>query len=420
MPAKSHRSDYLILGTLVTLTILIVLGFIWAGWLQDDALQKRFIRSARSTREDGVKGFYTLLANQGFAVSTHEGRLQRESLEGVGVLVCLDPIVPINADEVAELRHCLQKGLVLITTYAPHGLIDSLELLPDRPAHKREPFKQQQQAKDFEQTSVPLEDRPLPLARDIHKVCMHTKSVIKPKDNQGMPKAVDSLFRDTVGLRIAEYPIHTGSLVLLSDSSFLANESLGQADNAVLAVNLIAHALHNASAPTLLFDEYHFAYDGQHRGMGILSTLLVTTPAGWAVLCLALAGILLLLYKGRQFGPRRDLVTETRRSKMDYIEAVGATYCAAQAQDLTLRIIYQNVKQKLACHVGLPVTTANNVLAAALARETSMDTAKSEMTLNECETLLANPGVTSAQLQKALQQLSSIEIEVIHEHNRRK
>jgi hypothetical protein len=415
MPAKTHKTDYLILGTLVTVTAVILLGFIWAGWLQEDALQERFIRSAHSAREDGVKAFYTLLAGQGIAVSTNEQRFQRESLAQVGVLVSLDPVVSINAAEVMELRRCLERGLILITTHIPHGLVEELKDLPSSsPGRSRKTIKRRNKPDEFKRTPVPQGDRGLPLAQDIHTVCIRSKTVITPKGDQESLTSVP-LFRDSIGLRVVEYPIGAGRLILLSDSSFLANERLAHDDNAVLAVNLIAHVLQSESARSLMFDEYHFAYGGSHQGMGILGALLLTTPAGWAVLCLALAGILLLIYQGRQFGPRHDLVTETRRSKLDYIQAVGATYCAAQAHGLCLRHIYHAFRQKLATHAGLPVTAANKVLITELSRHTPMDGVTSESALNNCDALLSGTQVSAGQLHRALQQLSKIEMEVFHE-----
>ena len=416
MGAKTHTSDYLILGTLVTLTTVILLGFIWVGWLQDEALQERFIRSAHSTREDGVKAFYTLLAGQGIAVSTNEQRFQRESLAQVEVLVSLDPVVPVNAAEVMELRQYLEQGLILISTHIPHGLIDTPNGLPKRSAgHSRKSIRRRSKSSDFKHSSVDSGNRGLPLARDIHTVCLRSEKVITPKDDPNSPVTGNPLFRDSIGLRIVEFPIGAGRLILLSDSSFLANEGLGRDDNAVLAVNLIAHALPSESTQSLMFDEYHFAYGGSHQGMGILSALLLATPAGWAVLCLALAGSLLLMYKGRQFGPRRDLVTETRRSKLDYIQAVGATYCAAQAHGLCLKHLYHEFRQKLAAHTGLPVTAANNVIITQLSRHTPIDRITSESALNDCDALLSGAQVSAGQLHRALQQLSKIEMEVFHE-----
>jgi hypothetical protein len=417
MPAKTHRSDYLILGTLVAITAVILLVFAWAGWLHEDALEKRFIQSVHSTREDGVKAFYTLLEGQGIAVSTHKKRLQMESLQDVGVLVSLNPMVAINGAEAAELQACLEKGLILICTHVPDGLIPKLDGLPRwRAPGLRKSVRRRLKPESFKDSLVREDGRELPLAQDVNTVCLRSTTVIEPKDTQEVPVPGTALFSDAAGLRVAEYLMGAGRLILLSDSSFLANQGLGRHDNSVLAVNMIAHALNYARTQTLVFDEYHFAFSGEHHGARILSVLLMTTPAGWAILCLAAAGILLLIYQGRQFGPRHDLVTETRRSKLDYIQAVGASYCAAKAHGLALRLIYQGFKQKLAAHTALPPTTANHVIIAELSRQIPIDTAKSESALNYCDELLSNPKVSAGQLQKALQQLRSIEMEIFHEH----
>lgn len=418
MPTKTHRSDYLILALLVVLCAVILLLFAWTGWLREDSLEERFIRSVYSTREDGVKAFYTLLEGQGIAVSTLEQPLQVEPLPEVGVLVSLNPIVAFNAAEVAELRTYLEQGLVLISTYVPDGLIKGLDdlLPPGRPLHTQKALRKRLDADEFKASSVRGKDRELALALDVNTVCMRTTTVIKPKNEPEDTVAGTALFNDTAGLRIAEYPVGAGRLVLISDSSFLANGFLGRRDNSVLAVNMVAHALQHAPTPTLVFDEYHLSYGSGHHGAKILGVLLVTTPAGWAILCLGAAGVLWLIYKGKQFGPRHNPLTETRRSKLDYIEAVGATLCAAKAHDLTLKLIYQAFRQRLAAHTALPPSSSNQVIIAELSRRTAIDAAKSEAALDDCDELLAGPSVSAAQLQGALRQLSTIETEIFHEH----
>jgi hypothetical protein len=54
---------------------------------------------------------------------------------------------------------------------------------------------------------------------------------------------------------------------------------------------------------------------------------------------------LFLLYQGRQFGP--IVSAQRRRSKMEDVQAVGATYRAAGAHRLTLRLLYNWVRQRL-------------------------------------------------------------------------
>ena len=417
MATKTHGSDYLILGTLVALCAATLLVLAWAGWLRQDTLQTRFIRSVNSTRADGVKALYTLVQGQGIAVSTLEKPLQMESLHNVGVLVSLNPIVPFNAAEVAELRKHLEQGLILICTYVPDGLIEGLDVLPRRrPLHTQKAVRRRMKADDFKASAVPEDGKDLALALDINTVCMRTTTVIKPKDKRESPVPSIALFSDTTGLRIAEYPMGAGCLLLMSDSSFLANGFMGRQDNAVLAYNTVVHALNQARTPTLVFDEYHLAYGSGQYGAQILSTLLVTTPAGWAILCLGAAGVLWLIYKGRQFGPRHSPTTETRRSKLDYIEAVGATLCAAKARGLTLKLIYHAFKQRLAAYTALTPSSANQVIVAELSRRTAIDTAQSEAALDDCDELLRSPSVSAAQLQGALRQLSTIETEVFHEH----
>ena len=129
-------------------------------------------------------------------------------------------------------------------------------------------------------------------------------------------------------MRIAQGKVGRGRLILLSDSSFLANVNIARGDNAVLAANLVSCARAEAGGPKVVFNEFHFGSGGFGQGLGVLAGMLFTTSPGWAVLALTAAGILCLFYKGRQFGPRRGFGQQRRRSKLEYVRAVGATYRA--------------------------------------------------------------------------------------------
>lgn len=213
-------------------------------------------------------------------------------------------------------------------------------------------------------------------------------------------------------MRIVEHRIGHGRVIVLSDSSFLANGLIARVDNAVLAVNLVAYALAQSPRETTVFDEYHFGYGSGHGGFHLLAGLLLTTSPGWAVLSLTVAGILFLLYKGRQFGPRRTLGGARRRSKIQYAGSVGATFRVAGAHRLTLDLIGSWFRQRLASTVGLTPNASNDALAGALAKRRGVDRAQCHRALNECDRLVARPRISERQLRAAVTQLAEIEKEI--------
>jgi hypothetical protein len=208
-------------------------------------------------------------------------------------------------------------------------------------------------------------------------------------------------------------------LIVLSDSSFLANGQIGKSDNSVLAVNLVSYALSKAGGSKVVFDEYHLGYGHHESGLDVMGVLLFTTAAGWAVLSLTAAGVLYLIHKGRRFGFRRDLERKQRRSKLEYIYGVGATYRAAGANRLTLELIVFWLKRKLTNLVGLPQNASNGVIAAALSRRTGVDPRQYKGIFDKCDRLLARARLSERHLLLTMKQLAQIETEVFNEHRNR-
>jgi hypothetical protein len=188
----------------------------------------------------------------------------------------------------------------------------------------------------------------------------------------------------------------------------------------VLAANLVCFALSKAGGTNVVFDEYHQGSGHHTSGFSVLGKLLFTTPAGWAVLSLTVAGVLYLMYKGRRFGSRRDIERKQRRSKLDYIYGVGATYRAAGAHRLVLELVYDWLKRKLTGLTGLAHNATNETIATELSRRTNTDGRQYKEVLDRCDRLLARKKLSERNLLLATKQLARIEMEVFNEHRSRK
>ena len=211
-----------------------------------------------------------------------------------------------------------------------------------------------------------------------------------------------------------------GRLIILSDSSFLANGQIGKSDNSILAANLVAYALSKARGNRVVFDEYHLGYGYHETGFGVLSKLLFTSPAGWAVLSLTAAGVLFMLQEGRRFGFRRSLETKKRRSKIEYIYGVGSTYRSAGATRLTLKLVLTGLKRRATGLVGLAQNASNQLIATELSRRTGADPRQYQEVLDRCDRLLGRAGLSERHLLLTMRQLAQIEMEIFNEHRNRK
>jgi hypothetical protein len=124
--------------------------------------------------------------------------------------------------------------------------------------------------------------------------------------------------------------------------------------------------------------------------------------------------VLLLLYKGRQFGPRRGLPGQRRRSKLEYVYAVGATFRAAGAHRLTLDLLAAGFRQRITRSIGLIPSASNDAIAGELARRGKLDSAESRRILDDCDRLMARAVISERELQRAAEQLARIEREVLN------
>ncbi len=201
-------------------------------------------------------------------------------------------------------------------------------------------------------------------------------------------------------------------MIVLAESSFLANGWIGRADNAILAANLVGYAVSKGRGGRVAFDEYHLGYGRRESRWGALAGMLFGTSAGWGILVVTFCGLLLLLAKGRRFGTRRAPGRARRRSKLEFVRSVGATYRAAGANRITLRLIYTWLIGRCARAVGLPESAPSGVIADALARRTGRGRHRYERAFKSCQDALAGGRLSGRRLSGALAALAEIESEV--------
>jgi len=410
MSPKNHKSEYTILALLGLVTAVALLWMAWSGLLREQRAGRTGVRTTRSTSDDGTLICYTLFERLGLPVERSNEMLVADQLAGVGTVFLIDPIVPVGAAEVQDLGAWVARGGVLVTT----EVIARLYPAPRKPAKESprssRPYVPPQVEGYF--TEVPEAAKSLPLAREVAATFFETSDALPP-DPKAPTSGMQPLFAEGRGVRIAQWNVGRGRVIFLRDSSFLANVNIAQGDNAILAANLVSYAQAQAGGPRVVFNEFHYGA-GFGQGMGVLAIMLMTTSAGWAVLALTAAGILFLFYQGRQFGPRRGFGQQRRRSKLEYVRAVGATYRAAGAHRLTLRLIHTWFRQQMMNQTGLTASASNSLVARELARRGRSTAADYQHILDECDRVLSQPTISQRQLTTAVAQLARIEKEILH------
>jgi hypothetical protein len=204
--------------------------------------------------------------------------LRADRLGGAAVIFLIDPIVPVRAGETTDLGTWLARGGVLVTTDIPYELAPALDRL-----RKAQPARRPRRAPGAHETPVQTrvtsaEARSMPLARDVSAVQFETGIVLdrQPSDSNDSRDVLKPLFIDDCGIRLAEHALGRGRIILLSDSSFLANGRIAQADNAVLAANLVSYALAQSTGERVVICHVGFGGRGEIR---VLRHVLPRAPA---------------------------------------------------------------------------------------------------------------------------------------------
>jgi hypothetical protein len=357
---------------------------------------------------------YMLFDRFDIDVSRFERPLLSDTLKRQDVLFVIDPMFPFEEGEKGALVRWVRAGGVLVVSSSADRVIT--------PYFRRgewRDFDEEQWRRHLPHTQEEtLDYGGLPLERDVLAVDLATDEAIDP-DEPGLFDELERatpLFADDAGLRVAAYDMGNGRVIILADTSFLANAKIGEADNAILAANLAEYALAEAGGERVAFDEYHFGYGSRPTGWSILGAALWRTPLGWGVLCLIVAGVLFLVYKGRKFGTRYPPTRQRRRTKLEYVHSVGATYQAAGAHALSFHLIYGWFRREAASAVGLPASAPIEALAAAFARRATHNPHYYEEILTRCEEALDEDRLSSRRISALLERLAAIETEVFDGH----
>jgi hypothetical protein len=423
--AKKHKSDYFILGILGLLTASVLILLVIVDMVRQDRSESLGSRTTYSPNINGTIVPYTLFERLGISVTRSEKVLMRDVFDSADVLFQLDPVISMHADETEDMRAWLISGGVFICTEIPVDFANDLRSL----GRNRIRFgrfgpmqRRSNQIESSELTSIPVEHNRLPLARDVSEISFDTSEVLRidVTDSNKPSSSIEPLLVDDHGVRIATQKFGRGRFIVLSDSSFLANGKIGKNDNSILATNLVYYALSEAGGTKVVFDEYHQDPSHHTGGFNVLSKSLFTSPAGWAVLSLTVAGVLYLIYKGRRFGSRRDIKKKQLRSKLDYVYSVGATYRAAGANRLVLELVHDWLKRRMTGLAGLVHNASNETIASELSRRTDADRRRYKEILDQCDRLLAQKRLSQRDLLLAIKQLARIEMEVFNEYRSRK
>ncbi len=146
---------------------------------------------------------------------------------------------------------------------------------------------------------------------------------------------------DVVAWRFAV--VGGGRAILLAEARYVSNDALRDTEVGLLVLPWLL----DEHPERFTFDEYH---QGFGEGGSILSATwswMTGSPAGWALLQLAFAGIVLLLVLTIRFGPALQVIQRERRSPMEHLTALAVGLERAGGHTAAVRLIANGLRRRL-------------------------------------------------------------------------
>ena len=247
----------------------------------------------------------------------------------------------------------------------------------------------------------------LAVAKSSAKLTSHLRKLVQDEHKLPTISPVEAdeqtpLLADDAGVLVMRLKVGTGTIDVLSDADILGNGQIGQADNAVLAMNLI----YAQGAPAVIyFDEYHHGrrarpFAGERLpGASVFAAI-------WAILlCLAiyLSGSLWC------FGQPVPLSPEPRRSLAEHVEAFAGLYEGAQATGAALTMIARRFESRLTALTGLGPAAPAEELARAVARAADIDAAALSQLLTELQSIDPDTRLSAAEMLRLVRRITHFE-----------
>lgn len=203
---------------------------------------------------------------------------------------------------------------------------------------------------------------------------------------------------------VADAQVGKGRVVLLTDPYLVANNGISEADNVILALNLLAER----PAGPIAFDEYHHGYGASTAGGGLLSYFR-GTPVPWMLAQIGLIAVLVVYSRGRRFGRPIPLKRERRTTNLEFVSSMANITRLAHATDLAMENIHAEFRKRLCRFGGVSARLENEKLAAAVARRSKLDAGELAALLNRCDGVSRGEHVSESELLKLVTGIREIE-----------
>jgi hypothetical protein len=300
-----------------------------------------YIPSTYSTAPHGAKAAYLLLARMGYRVERSEGPLSSiaDSADTHTVLILAEPARAPSQQEMAAVRQVLTRGGRVLAV----GFLGAAAV-PDENLDNQSP----KQLVGGICEAEPVGFSPLTAGG---KVVMRGVGSVWKLDRPSQRAA----FLCAGEGAVVTYPVGKGTVVWWASASPLENQDIAARGS----LDLLLNSLQLRQGDHIVWDESLHAEPAAAwdpwRDRVILALIAQ----------LLLAGLLLVLARGRRSGPLRPLPAPTRSSPLEFVRSLGGLYRSSGANDVPVTIAYERFRARLAERYG--VSRAQTADAATLA-----------------------------------------------------
>ncbi len=310
LPALS-RADRLLLSIVLLLAVLAGL----AAWLLLPPEKTGGIVKLPSTLYNagyGAKAAYLALDRLEYSTDRLRRPIDERTLEGIGVLFVLKPVVGMTEDEVTTLEEWVKAGHALVVAPGPPDESDGIATACNGGSCALHGDRSLDQWFDLAPTAGKADDRvqvdlranpPVPgwqpdrsdpLVAGIGPLVAGGGRRFSPTaplcgSLKEMPAVV--FWKDRLGTVGLHVKFGEGTVVALADTYPLSNLGVSEADNGLLLGNVV-RAMSDRYPGTVAFDEYHLGFPLRDWSAVAIAKLTFTGQWGWAMGQAALVGVL--------------------------------------------------------------------------------------------------------------------------------
>ncbi len=307
--------------------LVIGLAFFTA---RDESRLSAGLASSYNPGPEGVKAFYTLLEETAHPVRRWRlppARLpERESL----LFIVAAPANPLEEDDRTALEERAKNGATIMLFYnrALSAWLDTLGLAA-RPSAGAATFLLQTPAGHALLAPELRSD----WQNDDSSSESYGWTLTERRGRMDIVYGTDSL------VAVAEIPMGEGSVLVVHSPNYILNRFVARERNLDAIMRLVRYDARGQrrKLSRMLFDEYHQGFHGHESAIAILDELPVRVG-----LAIGLTALVLFVHSlSKRVGRPVPLRAVSRRSSLDYVQAVSDVYWRAHANRFVLKTWYE-------------------------------------------------------------------------------